>query len=101
MEIIFATNNAHKLSEVQAVLGDGFRLVTPRRCGIDEEIPETGETLEANASQKSHYLHERTAATASPTIPDLRSRPLAAPRAYTRPAMPPTATILQPTTACC
>lgn len=60
MEIIFATNNAHKLSEVQAVLGDGFRLVTPRRCGIDEEIPETGETLEANASQKSHYLHERT-----------------------------------------
>ena len=60
MEIIFATNNAHKLSEVQAVLGDGFRLVTPRQCGIDEEIPETGETLKANASQKSHYLHERT-----------------------------------------
>lgn len=60
MKIIFATNNAHKLSEVQAVLGDGFELVTPRMCGIEEEIPETAETLEGNAAQKAHYLYERT-----------------------------------------
>ena len=60
MKILFATNNAHKLSEVQAVLGDGFRLVTPRDCGITEEIPETQETLEGNALQKARYLHERT-----------------------------------------
>ena len=60
MKIIFATNNAHKLSEVQAVLGDGFELVTPRMCGVEEEIPETAETLEGNASQKSHYLYDRT-----------------------------------------
>ena len=60
MKIIFATNNAHKLSEVQAVLGEGFELVTPRMCGIEEEIPETAETLEGNARQKAHYLHERT-----------------------------------------
>ena len=59
IEIIFATNNAHKLSEVQAVLGDGFRLVTPRDCGITEDIPETAATLDGNASQKSHYLYER------------------------------------------
>lgn len=60
MKIIFATNNAHKLSEVQAVLGEGFELVTPRMCGVEEEIPETAETLEGNASQKSHYLYEKT-----------------------------------------
>ena len=58
-EIIFATNNAHKLSEVQAVLGDNFKLITPRDCGITEDIPETSDTLDGNASQKSHYLHDR------------------------------------------
>lgn len=58
-EIIFATNNAHKLSEAQALLGDEFRLVTPRDCGITEDIPETADTLDGNASQKSHYLHDR------------------------------------------
>lgn len=60
MNIIFATNNAHKLSEVQAVLGDGFRLLTPRDCGIAEEIPETQETLEGNARQKARYLYNHT-----------------------------------------
>ncbi|WP_346700212.1 RdgB/HAM1 family non-canonical purine NTP pyrophosphatase [uncultured Alistipes sp.] len=60
MKILFATNNAHKLSEVQAVLGDGYTLVTPRECGVTEEIPEEQETLEGNASQKAHYLHDRT-----------------------------------------
>lgn len=60
MEIIFATNNAHKLGEVQAVLGGGFRLLTPRECGITEDIPETQPTLEGNALQKARYLHDRT-----------------------------------------
>ncbi|MBQ8916008.1 MAG: RdgB/HAM1 family non-canonical purine NTP pyrophosphatase [Alistipes sp.] len=60
MKIIFATNNAHKLSEVQAVLGEGFELVTPRQCGVEEEIPETADTLEGNARQKARYLYERT-----------------------------------------
>ena len=59
MKLLFATNNAHKLAEVQAVLGDAFCLTTPRACGITEEIPETCDTLEGNASQKAHYLHER------------------------------------------
>ena len=60
MKIVFATNNAHKLKEVQAVLGPSFELVTPHACGVDEEIPEEQPTLEGNASQKSHYLHART-----------------------------------------
>ena len=60
MKLIFATNNAHKLAEVQAVLGDGYELVTPRQMGITEDIPEPASTLEGNARQKARYLYERT-----------------------------------------
>jgi len=60
MKILFATNNAHKLAEVAAVLGPSYELTTPRDCGVTEEIPETQPTLEGNASQKAHYLYERT-----------------------------------------
>ena len=60
MNIVFATNNRHKLEEVQAVLGEGFRLTTPGELGITEDIPEEQDTLEGNASQKARYLYERT-----------------------------------------
>ena len=60
MKIVFATNNAHKLSEVSAVLGKDYELVTLREVGITEDIPETGETLDENASQKARYVWERT-----------------------------------------
>lgn len=62
MKIVFATNNAHKLSEVQEILGDRFRLVTPRECGVTEEIPENEPTLEGNALQKARYLYRKTGA---------------------------------------
>lgn len=60
MKIVFATNNAHKLAEVSAVLGEGYDLVTLREVGITEDIPETGDTLDENASQKARYVWERT-----------------------------------------
>ena len=60
MKIVFATNNAHKLSEVKAVLGEGFELVTLKEVGITEDIPETGATLDENASIKARYVYERT-----------------------------------------
>lgn len=60
MKIVFATNNAHKLSEVQAVLGPSFELVTPRMCGVAEDIPEDQPTLEGNALQKARYVRART-----------------------------------------
>ena len=60
MKIVFATNNAHKLSEVKAVLGECFELVTLKEVGITEDIPETGETLDENASIKARYVYERT-----------------------------------------
>lgn len=59
-EIVFATNNAHKLQEVQDILGDRFRLVTLREVGITEDIPEEQPTIEGNALQKARYVHERT-----------------------------------------
>ena len=58
--IIIATNNKHKLSEVRAVLGEGYELVTLAEVGITEDIPETGETLDENASLKARYVYERT-----------------------------------------
>ena len=60
MKIVFATNNTHKLSEVSAVLGEGYEIVTLREVGITEDIPETGETLDENASIKARYVYERT-----------------------------------------
>ena len=60
MKIVFATNNAHKLSEVSAVLGNDFELVTLREVGITEDILETGATLDENASIKARYVWERT-----------------------------------------
>lgn len=60
MKVVFATNNAHKLSEVKAVLGDGYELVTLKEVGITEDIPETGDTLDENASLKARYVYERT-----------------------------------------
>jgi XTP/dITP diphosphohydrolase len=59
-KLIFATNNAHKLGEVQALLGDDFELVTLRECGITEDIPETADTLEGNALQKARYVYSKT-----------------------------------------
>lgn len=60
MKIVFATNNAHKLSEVKAVLGDGFEIVTLKEVGITEDIPETGATLDENATIKARYVYDRT-----------------------------------------
>ena len=59
-KLIFATNNTHKLGEVQALLGDAFELVTLRECGITEDIPETAATLEGNALQKARYVYNKT-----------------------------------------
>jgi XTP/dITP diphosphohydrolase len=59
MKIIFATNNPNKLAEIRLALGDGFGLVSLSEMGFDEEIPETGNTLESNALQKAQYIFDR------------------------------------------
>lgn len=58
--IIFATNNAHKLEEVKAIIGDSFELITLREAGITEDIPENEPTIEGNALAKARYVWEKT-----------------------------------------
>ena len=58
-KIVFATNNQHKLSEVRNILSDDFEIISLNQLGFNDEIPETGETLAENASQKSHFIFER------------------------------------------
>ena len=57
-KLCFATNNAHKLEEIQAILGDSFELISLAATGCKEELPETGNTLEANSLQKAQYLYD-------------------------------------------
>ena len=60
MKIVFATNNAHKLREVQQTVGDKFEIVSLRECGVVEDIPENEPTLEGNALAKARYIYSRT-----------------------------------------
>ena len=59
MKIVFATNNKHKLSEIRAILGDAFEVVSLADIGCHEDIPETGQTLEENALMKAEYIYNK------------------------------------------
>ena len=59
MELVFATNNMHKLAELQAILGDKIKLLSLKDIDCDEDIPEDQETLEGNASQKAFYVYNK------------------------------------------
>ena len=48
-KLVFATNNAHKLEEVAAILGDQIELLRLNDIGCHTDIPVTAETLEGNA----------------------------------------------------
>ena len=56
-DIIFATNNLHKLEEVRAIAGPGFSIKGLSDYGLTDEIPEDFNTLEENASQKAWYVY--------------------------------------------
>jgi XTP/dITP diphosphohydrolase len=60
MEIVFATNNRHKLEEIRNILGSRFRVLGLTDLDVEEEIPEDHDTLEANASQKAWYIFNKT-----------------------------------------
>lgn len=59
MKLVFATNNQHKLREVEKILGNKFELLSLKDINCDEDIPETSPTLEGNASQKARYIYEK------------------------------------------
>ena len=58
--LIFATNNQNKVDEVRQVLGNLFKIVTLKEAGIDTDIPEPHNTLEANATEKSTTIFNLT-----------------------------------------
>lgn len=59
MKIVFATNNAHKLSEVQQILGDKIQILSLNDIGCHVDIPETGSSLQENAHLKASYVFEK------------------------------------------
>ncbi len=59
MELLFATNNLNKLTELQKIVSDSIILKSLSDINCKEEIPETGNTLEANALQKSSYIYDK------------------------------------------
>ena len=56
MKIVFATNNAHKLSEIRDILGESIEVLSLNDIGCHTDIPETGQTLEENALLKARYV---------------------------------------------
>lgn len=62
IRIIFATNNDHKVAEIQAAIGDSLEVVSLRQAGITIDIPEPHDTLEANATEKSTTIYRLTGA---------------------------------------
>lgn len=58
-KIVFATNNAHKLDEVRAVLRNSAEVVSLAEIGCFDEIPETGTTLAENAILKARYVKDK------------------------------------------
>jgi XTP/dITP diphosphohydrolase len=58
IQLCFASNNAHKLEEIRALLPAGFTLVSLADIGCAEELPETQDTLEGNARQKADYVRQ-------------------------------------------
>ena len=57
-KLVVATNNAHKLEEIAAILGDEMELLSLKDINCHADIPETADTLEGNARQKAMYIYE-------------------------------------------
>lgn len=58
MEIVFATNNEHKLEEIRQILGNDIKVLSLADINCHADIPETGTTLEENAVQKARYVFD-------------------------------------------
>lgn len=59
IELVFATNNLHKLGELSRLVGDKFQLLSLKDINCFDDIPETADTLEGNAALKARYIWEK------------------------------------------
>lgn len=58
--LLFATNNAHKLQEVREIAGNYYQILSLKEVNLDTDIPETQDTLEGNAVQKARFVYDKT-----------------------------------------
>lgn len=58
-KLVFATNNAHKLSEVRAILAPQYEIISLAELNCFDDIPETADTLEGNALLKAQYVFDK------------------------------------------
>ena len=61
-QLIFATNNLHKVDEIRFAVGSSLVVKTLKQAGIDVEIEEPFDTLEENAREKCRVIHSLTGA---------------------------------------
>lgn len=60
MQLIFATNNKNKITEIRSALSGDLNIITLQEAGIDIDIPEPHHTLEENAREKSTVIYKLT-----------------------------------------
>lgn len=58
-EIVFASNNAHKLAELRELAGDSYTILSLADIGCHDDIPETAPTIAGNAMMKAQYVHDK------------------------------------------
>jgi len=58
-ELLFVTNNNHKLKEIRQILKDKFNILSLKDIGFVGDIPETNPTIKENAIQKSKFIYEQ------------------------------------------
>jgi XTP/dITP diphosphohydrolase len=59
-QLIFATNNRNKVAEIQSLVGNDFTIIPLKEAGIDQDIPEPHDSLEANAAEKARTIFSMT-----------------------------------------
>lgn len=58
-KLVFATNNAHKLSEVRSILAPHYEIISLAELNCFDDIPETAATLQGNALLKAEYIYKK------------------------------------------
>jgi XTP/dITP diphosphohydrolase len=59
IELVFATNNQHKLNELSKIAGEKFHLLSLKDINCNDDIPETADTLEGNAALKAQFIWKK------------------------------------------
>ena len=78
-KLVFATNNAHKLEEIRAILGDKLEILSLNDIDCHADIPETADTLEGNARLKAEAKDMTRKPTCANCFPKWKERKTAVP----------------------